>query len=110
MPNYRVRTGKTFGPGGRFPAGTILELTEAEAKGFEDKLERAADTALPGSMQEVVPDEPVQFKNELSVEVPDDLKLMPKKEEEIFLTEEELEEKPAPKAARKSHRKKATDQ
>ncbi len=109
MPNYRVKTGKTFGPGGRYPAGTILELTEAEAKGFEDKLERAADTALPGSTQEIVPDEPVQFKNELNVEVPDDLKLLheePKDEAEE--KDEELEEKLASKP-RKSHRKQATE-
>lgn len=115
MPKYRVKTGKSFGPGGRYPAGTILELTEAEARGVEDKLERVEDTALPGSTREIVPDEPIQFRNDLGVEVPPDLKLMLDEEPEEFHLEEkaEPEEKPAPKpkAARKTttHRKKDTE-
>lgn len=77
MPKYRVKQGKKFGSGGQYPAGTILELTEAEAKGFKDKLELAPDDALVGSTQEVVPHEDLQFKNELNAEVPEELKIMP---------------------------------
>src|SRR5687767_388073 len=91
MPKYRVKQGKKFGSGGQYPAGTILELTEAEAKGFMDKLEPAPNDALVGSTQEVVPHEELQFKNELGVEVPDDLKLMPSTLPEA---EDEIEREP----------------
>jgi hypothetical protein len=37
--NYRVRPGYTFGQFDQHPAGTLVELTEAEALGFLDKLE-----------------------------------------------------------------------
>ena len=77
MPKYRVRQGKRFGPGGRFTAGSILEMSEREAQPFADILEPAQDNALVGSTQAVVPHEDLNFENELEVEVPEDLKLMP---------------------------------
>lgn len=120
MPKYRVKQGKKFGSGGQFPAGTILELTEEEASGFMDKLEPALDSALVGSTQEVVPHEDLQFKNELGVEVPEELKLMPgtlsaedESDDEIAEESEPAEEEPAvaPKtthrSAGKSTRKRA---
>ena len=110
MPKYRVRQGKKFGPGGRFPAGTILEMSEREAKPFLDILEPAPSSALVGSTQEVVSHEELGLKNELGAEVPDDLKIMPgviNLDEDTSAAEpsedtEEEEEKPqAPKPQRR---------
>lgn len=103
MPKYRVRQGKKFGPGGRYTAGMILEMSEREATPFLDILEPAADSALVGSKQAVVPHEGLQFQNELGVEVPDDLKIIPGEfntpDEDL---EEEEDESPKPKAKTKS--------
>lgn len=118
MPKYRVKQGKKFGPGGRYPAGTILEMSEREAKPFADILEPAPDSALVGSKQEVVPHEPLQFKNELGVEVPEDLKMMPgvldptaPGEEDESVSELPKEEtKTGRKTAGKSTRKRSTEE
>lgn len=110
MPTYRVKQGKKFGPGGRYPAGTILELSEKEATPFLDILEPAPG-ALAGSTQAVVPHETPQFENVMGVEVPDDLKIMPgimNTPDEDAALEEQPEESPPPskpKAKPKSTRK-----
>ena len=36
---YKVKEGQTFGANNEYSEGDIVELTEAEAAGFEDKLE-----------------------------------------------------------------------
>lgn len=123
MPKYRVKQGQKFGPGGRYPAGTILELSEREAKPFADKLERVEDTALAGSTRAVVPHEDPQFQNELGVEVPEDLKIMPGTVNDPDLDvedkdepEAEVPEEPAARRQRqskssgKSTRKRATEE
>lgn len=43
MPQYRVRPGFYFGGIIEYGPGTIIELTDAEAQGFLDKLERLPD-------------------------------------------------------------------
>lgn len=44
MAQYRVRPGFYFGGIIEYGPGTIIELTDAEAQGFLDKLERLPDT------------------------------------------------------------------
>lgn len=39
MPTVRVKEGLSYGAGGKYPAGTVLEVTEAEVEAFGDKLE-----------------------------------------------------------------------
>lgn len=43
MPTYVVKPGFTFGAGGRYGEGELVELTLVEATGFLDKLELADD-------------------------------------------------------------------
>ncbi len=45
MAKYRVRPGFRFGAYDQHEPGTVVELTEAEAAGFRDKLERVAEPA-----------------------------------------------------------------
>jgi len=103
MPKYRVRSGKTFGPGGRFPAGTVLELTEAEARGFEDKLKLVAEGTQIGLINDVL-DQPIGLRNELGTEVPEELKILPPEEP---VSTETPEEEPAPKPKPRTQRKKS---
>ena len=98
MPKYRVKPGKTFGAGGRYPAGSVVELTEVEAKGFLDKLEPVANDATVGLVNEVL-DQPVGLKNELGAEVPEDLKIMPQDEPVTAVTP--APEKPKPRTQRR---------
>lgn len=44
MPQYRVRQGMHFGASKEYKAGDVVELTEAEALGFLDKLALADET------------------------------------------------------------------
>jgi hypothetical protein len=109
MPKYRVRSGKTFGPGGRFPAGTVLELTEAEFRGFEDKLERVHKATLPGLVNEVL-DQPIGLRNELGAEIPEDMKLLTQEEPPVSTEtpEPDEEEPPATKPTKpKTQRRKS---
>ena len=46
MPEYRVREGKRHGAFGQYGPGDVVTLTEVEASGFLDKLERVEE-ALP---------------------------------------------------------------
>lgn len=46
MPEYRVREGKRHGGFGQYGPGDVVTLTEVEAAGFLDKLERV-EAALP---------------------------------------------------------------
>ncbi len=39
MPKVRVKDGCTYGAGGKYPAGTVLQVTDAEVVSFGDKLE-----------------------------------------------------------------------
>lgn len=55
MARYRVRPGFRFGAYDQHGPGTVVELTEAEAAGFRDKLELVVEVALP---QEDVPSDP----------------------------------------------------
>lgn len=111
MTKYRVKAGKSFGPGGRYPAGTVLELTEAEAQGFKDKLERVADSAPVGLINEIKPDEPVGLKNELGAEVPEELKILPqeKQEQPPAVSAETQSQSPEPKSKPRTQRKKAAE-
>ena len=73
MPKYRVKAGRTFGPGGTIKAGEFVELTEIEAAGFLDKLELVGLAVTP-----LVP----ELQNELKAFVPEELKIMPASLEE----------------------------
>jgi hypothetical protein len=106
MPKYRVRSGKTFGPGGRFPAGTVLELTEAEATPFKDKLARVTDNAPVGLVNEVL-DQPIGLRNELGAEVPEDMKLLPQEEPPVSTETAKAEPEPAAKPKPRTQRKKS---
>ena len=46
MATYRVRSGVTFGAFGQFGPGDLVVLTETEAGGFLDKLEKV-EAPLP---------------------------------------------------------------
>lgn len=111
MPNYRVRQGHKFGPSGQYSAGAVLELTEAEAKGHADKLERLPDGEInpSGSQRAEVA---FGLQNELNAEVPAELKIIPPE------TEAEAVQEDGPEAAQdvqspakpKSQRKGKTEQ
>lgn len=100
---YRVKPRVTFGPAGMYKPGDLVELEESEAEGFKDKLELAdkkqgAKTLLP------VP----SLKNDLNVEIPEELKLLSEEKEEGFRLsgEDIIPEKPAkPRTQRKSKAK-----
>lgn len=47
MALYRVRQGYRHGIGKKYGPGDLVELTEAEAQGFLDKLERVQDAPQP---------------------------------------------------------------
>ena len=83
---YVVKTGRFFGVG-RLPAGTEVELTEAEASGFADLLE-------PVDRKRRIP-----LKNELGAEVPEDLKIFKEKtgsaEQPEGMTDKERKDKKA---------------
>lgn len=55
MPQYRVKPGKRHGMGKRYGPGDVVELTEQEAAGFLDKLERVVDDAPPAPEQDDAP-------------------------------------------------------
>lgn len=44
MPKYTVRTGMRFGASNEYKAGDVVELSEAEALGFLDKLALSDET------------------------------------------------------------------
>jgi len=116
MPKYRVKAGRTFGPGGTIKAGEEVELTEIEAAGFLDKLELVGLAVTP-----LVPG----LRNDLDAVVPEELKIMPaslvekvaaiketyvpavEDEPETFAINQPVEEKPLPAQAgkRKTTRK-----
>ena len=50
---YVVKEGQTWGTNPELQAGDTVELTEAEAAGFEDKLEPVDATATRGAIQNV---------------------------------------------------------
>jgi hypothetical protein len=52
MAQYRVKPGFTFGWDDRHGAGAVVELTEAEARGFLDKLELVEAPAAPAQDEE----------------------------------------------------------
>ncbi len=105
MPDYKVKPGKSFGPGGCYPAGTILELTKVEAEGFLDKLERVT-TVTPVPQPQPAP---VGLQNELGAHVPDELKILPAVEEPAQAPAPEPEQAPARSSKSKTQRKKATE-
>lgn len=43
IQTYRIKPGCTFGARGDITAGSLIQLTEAEAKAFVDKLELVDD-------------------------------------------------------------------
>lgn len=57
MPTYRVRPGFIHGAFDQYPAGAVLELTETEAGGFLDKLERLPDAPPLGPAADSAPAE-----------------------------------------------------
>ena len=65
---FRVKPGVTFGPAGKYKAGTVVELTAAEAQGFEDKL---IPLGSPSAARDI------DLKNELDMEIDDEMKLLP---------------------------------
>lgn len=60
MAQYRVRPGFYFGGIIEYGPGTVIELTDAEAQGFLDKLERLPDapTDAPAETSEAPADDP----------------------------------------------------
>lgn len=64
MPEYRVREGKRHGGFGQYGPGDVVTLTEVEAAGFLDKLERV-EAALP-----VPAFDPVTEREEIASEPP----------------------------------------
>ena len=42
----KVKDGVTYGAGGKYPAGTVLDVTQAELDAFGDKLELLAPPPL----------------------------------------------------------------
>jgi len=73
MPNYRVKAGPS--PFGGLTPGTIVTLTTEEAAGFPDKLEFESDDAPAADERPTAP----PLKNELGIEVPDEMKITPKR-------------------------------
>ena len=49
MPQYRVRPGRTFGWKDDVGPGEVVELTEAEAAGFLDKLKLIEEEDAPAA-------------------------------------------------------------
>lgn len=74
MPKYRVKAGPS--PFGGLKPGEIVELTIEEAAGFRDKLEFVPEEEAPAS--EDRPTAPA-LKNDLNIEIPDEMKFIPKK-------------------------------
>ena len=66
MPEYRVREGKRHGGFGQHGPGGVVTLTEVEASGFLDKLERV-ETTKP-----VPTFDPVEHREEIASEVTPD--------------------------------------
>tara|TARA_R110000868_G_scaffold117128_3_gene311396 strand:+ start:1351 stop:1770 length:420 start_codon:yes stop_codon:yes gene_type:complete len=66
MPEYRVREGKRHGGFGQHGPGDVVTLTEVEASGFLDKLERV-ETTKP-----VPTFDPVEHREEIASEVTPD--------------------------------------
>lgn len=66
MPQYRVRAGKQHGSQKQYRSGDIVELTEQEAAGFLDKLERVEET-LPVSEPDIVQEYREEIASEPSV-------------------------------------------
>jgi hypothetical protein len=57
MPQYKVKPGYTFGWRDDYQPGDVVELTEAEAGGFLDKLELVEDVPATEPSSEDVPAE-----------------------------------------------------
>lgn len=58
MPQYRVRPGVRHGARGQYGPGDVVELTEREASGFMDKLERVGSgSSVPVPAVPVVEEE-----------------------------------------------------
>lgn len=55
MPRYRVRPGKRHGAFKQYGPGDIVEMSEQEAHGFRDKLERVVEDEVTGE----IPQSPV---------------------------------------------------
>lgn len=62
MAKYRVKPGRKFGAGGKYPAGAVVELSKKDAEPFLDLLIPLADENKP-----VTP-----LKNELGVVIESD--------------------------------------
>jgi isopentenyl diphosphate isomerase/L-lactate dehydrogenase-like FMN-dependent dehydrogenase len=57
MPEYRVREGKRHGAFGQHGPGDVVVLTEVEASGFLDKLERVEEALpVPAFDPDTIPD------------------------------------------------------
>ena len=55
MPWVRVKDGLTYGMGGKYPGGSVIEVTDDEIAAFGDKLEPAEEPTLDqGSDEEVL--------------------------------------------------------
>lgn len=87
MSTYRVKPGYTFGGATLLPAGSLVELTEAEASGFLDKLELVEG----GEERQGAPHEPkttptpatVRVREPLTVSVPQETAPTPQPEQAI---------------------------
>lgn len=104
IKTYRVRDGKTFGPAGMYKAGMTIEMEEADAAPFLDKLQ-----PMEQVQADVNPPVP-SVRNDLNAVIPEELKLLPEEEEteEAFKIEPlEVEAEPPSKSkAKKPGRKK----
>ena len=64
IKSYRVRPGFRFGAQNQHAPGDVVQLDEAAALGFLDKLELVEEVAAP--VVEAAPDEPVKARRKKS--------------------------------------------
>lgn len=66
MTSYRVRDGYRFGTSNQHAPGTIVDLTEDEARGFLDKLERVVDEPAPAPEPDPAADDEPRAADDLT--------------------------------------------
>lgn len=86
---YRVRKGRRFGAQNQYKGGSIIELTEAQAKSFMDKLELADEgvkKTIPSTLSELDGMKPewLEALSKLEIENLDDFKLAASEKPELI--------------------------
>jgi len=72
MPQYKVKAGMYFGASRQYGPGAVVTLDAIAARRFLDKLE-----LVPGTENVELPLQDPGLANDLEVQVPDEMKLMP---------------------------------